>query len=74
MVKDRQLTRREFSVGVTAAVALASTASLVAAQTSEQFDLVILIGRVMDPETNFDQLANVGVKDGRIVAKGRLRR
>jgi N-acyl-D-glutamate deacylase len=38
------------------------------AQTSEPFDLVIRGGRVMDPETGFDRIANVGVKDGRIVA------
>ena len=31
-------------------------------------DLVILNGRVMDPETLFDSVANVAVKDGRIVA------
>ncbi|MFD1314805.1 amidohydrolase family protein [Namhaeicola litoreus] len=29
-----------------------------------EFDLVILNGRVMDPETNFDGIRNVGVKDG----------
>ena len=31
-------------------------------------DLVILNGRVMDPETMYDDIANVGIKDGRIVA------
>ena len=31
-----------------------------------EFDLVILNGRVMDPETNFDGIRNVGVKDGKI--------
>ena len=31
-----------------------------------QFDLVILNGRVMDPETMFDDIANVGIKDGKI--------
>ena len=30
------------------------------------FDVVILNGRVMDPETMFDAVANGGVKDGRI--------
>ncbi len=30
------------------------------------YDLVINNGRVMDPETKFDQVANVGVKNGRI--------
>jgi hypothetical protein len=32
------------------------------------YDLVINNGRVMDPETNFDQVANVGITDGKIVA------
>ena len=31
------------------------------------YDVVILNGRVMDPEMNFDEVRNVGVKDGRIV-------
>ena len=43
--------------------ALFSFAELTAAQN---FDLVILNGRVMDPETKYDAVANVGVKDGRI--------
>src|SRR5210317_661668 len=30
------------------------------------YDLVINNGRVMDPETKYDAVANVGVKDGRI--------
>ena len=34
----------------------------------EDLDLVILNGRVMDPETKLDAVRNVGVKDGRIVA------
>ena len=32
------------------------------------YDLVILNGRVMDPETMYDAVANVGVKGGRIAA------
>lgn len=32
------------------------------------YDLVILDGRIMDPETMFDAVANVGIKDGRIAA------
>jgi len=32
------------------------------------YDLVIKNGRVMDPETNFDAVANVGIKGGRIAA------
>ena len=37
-----------------------------AAATDEVFDTVILNGRVMDPECNFDGQRNVGIKDGRI--------
>ena len=33
---------------------------------STGFDVVILNGRVMDPETNFDAVTNVGIRDGRI--------
>ncbi len=33
---------------------------------AQDFDVVILSGRVMDPETLFDGVANVGIKDGRI--------
>lgn len=33
---------------------------------AEQYDLVITNGRVMDPETNYDQVSNVGIKGGRI--------
>ncbi len=31
-----------------------------------EFDLVILNGRVMDPETEYDSISNVGVLDGKI--------
>ena len=33
----------------------------------ESYDVVIQNGRVMDPETNFDAVRNVGIKDGVIV-------
>jgi N-acyl-D-amino-acid deacylase len=36
------------------------------ANSNQEFDIVILNGRVMDPETLFDDIANVGIKDGRI--------
>ncbi len=32
------------------------------------YDLVILNGRVMDPETKLDAVRNVGVRDGKIAA------
>ena len=31
-----------------------------------EYDLVIKNGRVMDPESNYDRVANVGIKDGKI--------
>jgi len=34
---------------------------------AKDYDLVITGGRVMDPETLYDDIANVGIKDGRIV-------
>ena len=30
------------------------------------YDTVILKGRVIDPETDFNQIANLGIKDGQI--------
>ncbi|MCV2874589.1 aminoacylase [Defluviimonas sp. WL0050] len=35
---------------------------------AQDYDLVINNGRVMDPETLYDDIANVGIKDGRIAA------
>lgn len=63
-----EINRREFNAGMATTVVAASTASQALAQTAEPFDLVIRGGRVMDPETNFDKVANVGVRKGRIVA------
>ena len=36
--------------------------------TSNQYDVVIRNGRVMDPETLFDDVRNIGIRGGRIVA------
>ncbi|MGI9519438.1 MAG: amidohydrolase family protein [Pirellulaceae bacterium] len=33
---------------------------------AQDFDIVVLNGRVMDPDTGFDAIANVGIQDGRI--------
>lgn len=54
-----------FSVAMLAALFLAGSA------LAQDHDLVINNGRVIDPETMFDAVANVGVKDGRIVAISR---
>ncbi len=34
--------------------------------SSQSYDVAIVGGRVMDPETNYDAVANVGIADGRI--------
>jgi len=49
--------------GVTLAFLLLTNASFAA-----DYDLVISHGRVMDPESQYDQIANVGVLNGRIAA------
>ena len=66
--KDKSgITRREFLGAASAVAVAASIPSMAWAATgAEDFDLVILNGRVMDPETMYDAVANVGVKDGRI--------
>lgn len=54
--------------GLVLAVAglLSSCASL--DETTGGFDVVLLGGRVMDPESGFDAVRNVGIRDGRIEA------
>jgi N-acyl-D-aspartate/D-glutamate deacylase len=49
------------------ALAFSLMLGLTASAVAEDFDLVINNGRVMDPETGFDQVANVGITDGTIV-------
>ncbi|KUJ79246.1 amidohydrolase family protein [Ruegeria profundi] len=50
------------------ALSLILTGFAATAAYAENFDLVIANGRVMDPETGFDQVANVGVNNGVITA------
>ena len=38
------------------------------AAQAREYDVVILGGRVIDPETNFDRTANVGINGGWITA------
>jgi N-acyl-D-aspartate/D-glutamate deacylase len=47
---------------------LALSLMLVMPAVAADYDLVINNGRVMDPETLYDDITNVGIKDGRIVA------
>ncbi len=49
-------------------LAVFMTAGVSVSVQAQDFDVVILNGRVMDPETNFDGVRNVGIKDGKIVA------
>lgn len=48
----------------TTALALIATVAMSASAFAQSFDLVIANGRVMDPETGFDQIANVGINNG----------
>ena len=50
-----------------AVVIAGASAGSMSAEAAEAHDLVILNGRVMDPETDFDNVRNVGIKDGKIV-------
>jgi len=50
---------------------LALSVSLALPAVATDYDLVILNGRVMDPETMFDAVMNVGVKDGTIAVTTR---
>jgi len=53
---------------ITLTLLACACAGLASTATAQTYDLVILNGRVMDPETMFDAIANVGIKDGRIQA------
>ena len=52
---------------ITAAAGLVISTVFVPLATAQDFDIVINNGRVMDPETKFDKVSNVGIKDGKIV-------
>ena len=49
-------------------VLLLSVLSAAPAVAQETYDIVILGGRVMDPETGRDEIANLGIRDGQIRA------
>lgn len=60
------MTRREFLLAGGATAATLAFPNISVAQSD--LDLVILNGRVIDPETNLDAVRHVGVRAGRIVA------
>jgi len=45
---------------------VSGTATLQSTFAEPAYDLVILSGRIMDPESGTDRIANIGVRDGRI--------
>ena len=49
-----------------AAITTIVLAVLIQSAFAEEYDIVINNGRVMDPETQFDGIRNVGIKDGKI--------
>ena len=51
-----------------AAAALLLLVSALPTKAQDAYDVVILGGRVMDPETGRDEIANVGIADGQIRA------
>ncbi len=55
-----------FTLALLAFLVLMVRSSPQPAQAQETYDMVILNGRVMDPETGFDQVANVGIRGDRI--------
>jgi hypothetical protein len=54
------------NVVVQGVVGLLAWTCIATAASAQVYDLVINNGRVMDPETMYDSIANVGIKDGRI--------
>ena len=47
-------------------LSLVATVLMVLPAYAQDYDVVILNGRVMDPETKYDDIANVGIKNGAI--------
>ncbi len=62
------MTQRDRNRAIAPALILGACVGLSAATFAADYDLVIKGGRVMDPETMYDEIANVGVKNGRIAA------
>ena len=57
---------KAFSYIVPACTVFLAACLAASSVAATDYDVVILNGRVMDPETNFDGIRNVGVKDGSI--------
>ena len=55
------------SIIIRSVIVLASLIAMPLSALAVDYDLVILNGRVMDPESKLDAVRNVGIKDGKIV-------
>jgi N-acyl-D-aspartate/D-glutamate deacylase len=67
MIRGKSLHRLSLLSGALICCAIAAAAVLKSAGASpKDFDLVILNGRVIDPESKLDAVRSVGVSDGRI--------
>ena len=64
LLKNRQMSIRSIIL-IIVLLAIFGGFAVVPVQ-AQDYDLVILNGRVMDPETKYDDISNVGIKDGRI--------
>lgn len=62
------MAKHEIKRWVVGPLFLATSLAMLPAAWAATYDLVINGGRVMDPETMYDDIANVGIKDGRIAA------
>ncbi len=60
--------RVQRTLAMALAVPLLAMIGIVTAADAQDYDLVITNGRVMDPETMYDAVANVGIKNGQIAA------
>src|SRR5215813_3711797 len=68
---NRRSTQRGIRILIVSCVVVASflaTARLNIASPQETYDVVILNGRVIDPESKLDAIRNIGISDGKIKA------
>ncbi|GAG78535.1 unnamed protein product, partial [marine sediment metagenome] len=56
------------SIIIRSVIVLALLIAMPLSALAADYDLVILNGRVMDPESKLDAVRNVGIKDGKIAA------
>jgi N-acyl-D-glutamate deacylase len=53
---------------VASAIALSTLLPVTAQSPTDEFDLILSGGRVMDPESGLDDVRHVGIRDGRVAA------